>query len=156
MTIPFLRILDDLGEQIREDGLPRVVRAINEKDETSYLVLFLDGLTLRSVSTAEWLESHSDLPSAWTEDQIKNAIREKRDREDQKKRVREDFEKSLLKSLSEIEGVPISSLTFDQLKVLVMGLCWERGILQSDLSIRLPFPSSRRSLNNSSRTTDEL
>lgn len=56
MSEPFFRLLDDVTDQVREDGQARQVRVINEKDEISLQVVFFDGRNVRTCAMEKWPE----------------------------------------------------------------------------------------------------
>lgn len=119
MTDRYYRLLDDLADAVRADGLPREVRAVDQDGAESIHMLFRDGDVVRSCLLADWPAEQTVLAAKEAERTQAAVLRQQiRDR------------------LAGLAGKRIDDLLVGDLKTLLLYLVWREGGIDRDLKVK--------------------
>lgn len=132
------RLLDDVTDQVRTDGLPRVVRAVDQDGADSRHVVYREGEKALSMLAADWLDSRGDLPTSPTEEEIQAAIDAQLA---ERMRAHADaiaLRQRVMDMAADAVGQQVDALTAPQVRSLLVLLLWKAGALDTAGAPRPP------------------
>lgn len=115
----FYRLLDDVTDLVRADGMPRQSRAIDQDGSESVHVVFRDGDVVRSCLLADWPAEQAVLAAHEAARQAAAQLRQR-----------------VLSAAQSAVGVPVDQLTVQQRNALIVLLLRMAGALDHDGKVR--------------------
>lgn len=127
------RLLEDVTDQIRLDGLPRVVLGEDQDGSRQQHVVFLEGESVRSTLASEWV---GPLPTNPTPQQIIDAIAAREQARVQARLDAQALRQQVVQIAQSSVGIRFDQLTGNQLRAIVSIILWERGVLDKSGVVR--------------------